>query len=108
MHSKSPINQSFSIGIQALVRLVTVDRANLEASKAAFNSERGVVILFEGGHVVSVHEITADHQSLSSTISCVTDRIRFLLVTMSDRFSNFNSISYKEDRHELRVTSAKC
>ena len=42
---------------------------------------------------LSVHEITAGHRSLSGTISCVTDRIRFLPVTMTGRFSNFNSIS---------------
>ena len=41
-------------------------------------------------------------------ISYVTDRIRFLPVTMTDRFSNFNSISYEEDQHELRVTDTKC
>ena len=54
-----------------------------------------------------VHEITAGHRSLSGTISCVADRIRFLPVTMTGRFSNFNSISYTEDRHELRVTGIK-
>ena len=32
----------------------------------------------------------------------------FLPVTMTDRFSNFNSISYTDDRHELRVTGTKC
>ena len=41
---------------------------------------------------VAVHEITAGHRSLSDTISCVTDRICFLPVTMTGRFSNFNSI----------------
>ena len=56
----------------------------------------------------TVHEITASHRSLSGTISCVTDSICFLLVTMTGRFSNFNSISYKEDRHELRMTGTKC
>ena len=56
----------------------------------------------------TVHEITAGHRSLSGTISCVTDRIRFLPVTMTGRFSNFNSISYTEDRHKLRVTGTKC
>ena len=56
----------------------------------------------------SVHEITAGHRSLSGTISCVTDRIRFLPVTMTGRFSNFNSTSYTEDWHELRVTGKKC
>ena len=47
---ESPITNkpNLSIGIHALVRLVTVDRANLEASKAAFDSEHGVVILFKG------------------------------------------------------------
>ena len=55
-----------------------------------------------------VHEITASHRSLSGTISCVTDRIRFLQVTMTGWFSNFNSISYTEDRHELCVTSTNC
>ena len=44
------------------------------------------------------------HRSLSDTILYVTDRIRFLPVTMTGRFSNFNSISYTEDRHELHVT----
>ena len=56
----------------------------------------------------AVHEITAGQQSLSGTISCVTDRIRFLPVTMTGRFSNFKSISYTEDRHELHVTGTKC
>ena len=56
----------------------------------------------------TVHEITAGHRSPSDTISCVTGRIRFLSVTMTDRFSNFNSISYTNDRHELRVTGTKC
>ena len=55
-----------------------------------------------------MHEITAGHRSLSGTISCVTDRIRFLPVTMTDRFSNVNSISYTEDRQELSVTGTKC
>ena len=52
----------------------------------------------------TVHEITAGHRSLSGTISCMTDGIRFLPVTMTGRFSNLNSISYTEDRYELRVT----
>ena len=56
----------------------------------------------------TVHEITAGHRSLSGMISCVTGRIRFLPVTMTGRFSNFNSTSYTEDRHELRVTGSKC
>ena len=34
-------------------------------------------------------------------------RIRFLLVTMTCRFSNFNSISYTEDQHVLFVTGTK-
>ena len=55
-----------------------------------------------------MHEITAGHRSLSGTISCVTDRIRFLPVTMTDRFSNFNSITYTEDQHEMRVTGTMC
>ena len=55
-----------------------------------------------------VHEIFAGHRSLSGTISCVTDRIRFLPVTMTGRFSKFNNISYTEDRHELRMTGTKC
>ena len=55
-----------------------------------------------------MHEITAGHQLLSGTISCVTDRIRFLPVTMTGRFLNFNSIPYTEDRYELRVTGMKC
>ena len=54
------------------------------------------------------HDITAGHRSLSGTISCVTERIRFLPVIVTSRFSNFNSTSYKEDRHELRVTGTKC
>ena len=45
-------------------------------------------------------EIAAGHRSLSS-------RIRFLPVTMTGSFSNFNSISCTEDRHELRVTGTK-
>ena len=56
----------------------------------------------------AVHEITAGHLSLPGKISCVTDRIRFMLVTMTGRLSKFNSISYTEDRHELRVTGTKC
>ena len=60
------------------------------------------------GIFLTVHEITASHRSLSDTISCVIDRIRFLPVTMTGRFSNFNSISYTEDRHELRMTGTKC
>ena len=56
----------------------------------------------------AVHEITASHQSLFGTNLCVTDRIRFLPVTMTGRFSNFNSIAYTEDRQELRVTSTNC
>ena len=54
-----------------------------------------------------MHEITVGHQSLSDTISRVTDRICFLPVTMTGRFLNFNSIPYTEDRHELRVTGKK-
>ena len=50
---------------------------------------------------VAVHEITAGHRSLSGAISCVTDRIRFLQVTMTGRFSNFNSILYTEEGHKL-------
>ena len=57
---------------------------------------------------VAVHEITAGHWSLSNTISCVTDRICFLPVTMTGKFSNFNSTSYSKDRHELQVTETKC
>ena len=57
---------------------------------------------------VAMHEITAGHRSLSNTISCVTVRIRFLLVTMAGRFSNFNSTSYTKDQHELQVTDMKC
>ena len=55
-----------------------------------------------------MHEITAGHRLLSGTISCVTDKIRFLMVKMTGRVSDFNSISYTEDRHELRVTGTKC
>ena len=36
------------------------------------------------------------------------DRIRFVPVTMTSRFLNFNSISYTEDRHELRVSGTAC
>ena len=57
---------------------------------------------------IPVYEITAGHRSLSGAISCVTDRIRFLPITMTGRFSNFNSISYTEDRHESRATGTKC
>ena len=59
-------------------------------------------------NILSVHEITAGQRSLSGTISYVTARIRFLPVTMTGRFSNFNSISYTEDRYGLRVTGTKC
>ena len=55
-----------------------------------------------------MHEITAGHRSLSGTISCVTNRIHFLPVTMTGSFSNFNNVSYREDRHKLRVTGTKC
>ena len=55
-----------------------------------------------------VHEINAGHRSLSGTISCVTERIRFLPVTMTGRFSNFNSKSYREDRHKMQVIDTKC
>ena len=48
----------------------------------------------------SVHEVTAGHRSLSGTISCVTDMIRFLPITMTGRFSNINSISYAGDWQE--------
>ena len=41
------------------------------------------------------------------TISCVTNRIRFLPVTKTGRCSKFNSISYKEDWHKLRVIGRK-
>ena len=51
-----------------------------------------------------VHEISDGHRSLSDTISFVTDRFRFLPVTMTGRFSNFNSISYTKDR--LKVPAA--
>ena len=57
---------------------------------------------------LSVHEITAVHRSLSGAISRVSDRIRFRPVTMTGRFSNFNSISYTVDWHKLRVTGTKC
>ena len=52
----------------------------------------------------TVNEITAVHRSLSSTISCVTDRIRFLPVTHDLQVFKFQwYISYTEDRHELRM-----
>ena len=57
---------------------------------------------------MAVHEITTGHLSLLGTISCLTNRIRFLQITMAGMFLNFNSISYTEDRHELRVTDKKC
>ena len=57
---------------------------------------------------IAVHALTAGHRSMCGTISCVTDRIRFLPVTMTGKFSNFNSISYTEDRHELRVPDTRC
>ena len=72
-----------------------------------FTPDSGALHLIQGV-VRAVHEITAGHRSLSSTISFVTDRIRFLQVTMTGRFSNFNSISYTEDQQELRVTGKKC
>ena len=56
----------------------------------------------------SVHEIAAGHRSLSGTISCVIDRIRFLPVSMTGRFSNFSSTSYTKDRHESQVADTKC
>ena len=71
------------------------DRAKIEFTIAVFIYE-------------AVHEITAGHRSLSGTISYVTDRIRFPPVTMTDRFLNFNIISYTKDRHELPVTGTKC
>ena len=71
------------------------DRAKIEFTIAVFIYE-------------AVHEITAGHRSLFSTISSVNDRICFLPVTMTGWFSNFNSISYTEDRHELQVTGTKC
>ena len=40
---------------------------------------------------VAMHEITAGQRSLSNTLSCVTDRIRFLPVTMTGMFSKFNN-----------------
>ena len=58
------------------------------------------------GIFFTVHEI-ASHRSLSGTISCEIDRIYFLPVSMTSRFSNFNIISYTEDRHELPVTGKK-
>ena len=42
--------------------------------------------------VMAVYEITTGHRSLCGTISCVTDRIHFLPVTKTGRFSNFNSM----------------
>ena len=56
----------------------------------------------------AVHEISAGHRSLSGMISCVTEEIRLLPITMTGRFSNFNNVSYIEDRHELQVTGTKC
>ena len=67
-----------------------------------------LILLCEISYGSTVHEITASHRSLSGTILCVIDRVRFLPVTMTGRFSNFNSISYTEDRHGLRVTDTKC
>ena len=68
-------------------------------------SYRGVCLTIV--NLIAVHEIIAGHRSLSGTISCVTDKIHFLPVTMTGWFSNFNSISYTEDRHGLRVTGTK-
>ena len=39
---------------------------------------------------------------------CCLRTLQFSLLTMTDRYSNFNIISYTEDRHELRVTDTKC
>ena len=55
-----------------------------------------------------MHEISPGHRSLSGTIPYVSDRIRFLPVTMTSGFSNFNNISYTDDQHESRVTGTKC
>ena len=66
-------------------------------------------ILEAGGMEYAVHEISAGYRSLSSTISCVTDRIRFLPVTHDLQVFKFQwYISYTEDRHELRMAGAKC
>ena len=67
-----------------------------------------LILLCEISYGSTVHEITASHRSLSDTISCVTDRMRFLPVAMTVRSSNFNSTSYTEDRHEFRVTGTRC
>ena len=57
----------------------------------------------------TVNEIAAVHRSLSSTISCVTDRIPFLPVTHDLQVFKFQwYISYTEDRHELRMAGTKC
>ena len=58
-------------------------------------------------YLSSLHEITAGHRPLSGAISHYV-RIPFLPVTMTGRFSNFNSVSYTEDWHKLRVTGSKC
>ena len=58
--------------------------------------------------IKTVHEITAGHRSLSDRNSCVTDRICFLPVTMTGRFSNFNSLSYTKDWYKLQLNGTKC
>ena len=65
----------------------------IEADEANLKQKSFSVIFI----VPTVHEISAGHWSLSGNISCVTERIRFLPVTMTGRLSNFNSISYKEE-----------
>ena len=97
------ISEGKSPSIQVFSKQALLNQA------ALFSTGRCLEIWLQvNGKGISVHEITAGHRSLSGMISCVTDRIRFLPVTMTSRFSNFNSISYTEDQHELRATNTNC
>ena len=55
-----------------------------------------------------MHEITAGHRSLSGTLSSVTDRICFLPVTMTGRFSNFNISIFHDVRHWQKIYFRRC
>ena len=51
---------------------------------------------------ITVHEITAGHRSLSGTITCVTDRIPFLPVTMTGRYIIYRRPArIASDRHKV-------
>ena len=89
------------------VKLLTI----IVGATTKYVSKDHPLIIFCGLALIPhVHNSKAwnSHRSLSGKISCVTDRIRFLPVTMIDRLSNFNSISYTDDWHELRMTGTKC